>query len=166
MILSLLKAGSTLSVSLPNIFGTSFGFYFTVQSKYVRKLATEAPTIASAISLIRSQPNLYIIAAIHGRRYLLAEKDLLTVPRMRDVNVGDTIALTDIHEVGSRDYTLRGENVAEAGLKVHATVVEHTKGAMEYIHKKKRRKGYERTIEHKQPYTRLRIGRFDFTDTV
>jgi len=81
---------------------------------------------------------------------------------MRDVNVGDTIALTDIREVGSREYTLRGEKIADSGLKVHATIVEHTKGAMEYIHKKKRRKGYERTIEHKQPYTRVRIGNFEF----
>ena len=122
-------------------------------------MATEAPSnLTTAISLLRSQPNLYIIAAIHGQKYLLAEKDLLTVPRMRDVKVGDTIALTDIHEVGSREYTLRGQTISEAGLKVHATVVEHTKGAMEYIHKKKRRKGYERTIEHKQPYTRLRVG--------
>jgi large subunit ribosomal protein L21 len=132
----------------------------------VRQLSVDAPTIATACSLIRSQPNLYIIAAIHGRRYLLAEKDLLTVPRMRDANVGDTIILTDIRELGSREYTLRGENVVETGLKVHATIVEHTKGAMEFIHKKKRRKGYERTIEHKQPYTRLRIGRFEFTNNV
>jgi large subunit ribosomal protein L21 len=85
---------------------------------------------------------------------------------MRDVKVGDTIALTDIREIGSREYTLRGENVAEAGVKVHATVVEHTKGAMEYIFKKKRRKGYQRTIEHKQPYTRLRIGKFEFTESL
>lgn len=85
---------------------------------------------------------------------------------MRDVKVGDTVQLTDIREIGSRDYTLRGESIAQAGLEVRATVVEHTKGSMERIHKKKRRKGYERTIEHKQTYTRVRVGSFSFADSL
>ncbi len=31
------------------------------------------------------------------------------------------------------------------------------KGSLEKILKKKRRKGYKKTVQHKQPYTRLRI---------
>ena len=49
-------------------------------------------------------------------------------------------------------------------VKVEATVVEHTKGRMEVIFKKKRRKGYERTVHHKQTYTRLRIGPIDIAE--
>jgi large subunit ribosomal protein L21 len=37
-------------------------------------------------------------------------------------------------------------------------VLEHTKSPMERLLKKKRRKGYEKTIEHKQGWTRLRVG--------
>jgi len=49
--------------------------------------------------------------------------------------------------------------ISPAGtVTVKATVVEHTKGRMEVIVKKKRRKGYKKTIKHKQTYTRLRIG--------
>ena len=94
-----------------------------------------------------------------GRKHLLAPRDLLTVPRLKDVQVGDVLALSEIHEVGSREFTLRGSPVVPAEqVRVEATVVEHTKGKMEVIFKKKRRKGYQKTIKHKQTYTRLRIG--------
>ena len=103
-----------------------------------------------------------MIASIAGRKYLLAPKDLLTVPRLKDARVGDVLSLSQIHEVGSREYTLRGNPVIPTShVLVEATVVEHTKGKMEHIFKKKRRKGYERTIPHKQTYTRLRIGSID-----
>jgi large subunit ribosomal protein L21 len=96
---------------------------------------------------------------VAGRKYLLAPRDLLTVPRLRDVRVGDELSLDQLHEVGSRDYTLRGAPILPQGTaSVKATVVEHTTGAMEIITKFKRRKGYKRQIPHKQTYTRLRIG--------
>ena len=122
--------------------------------------AAAAPSsTAAALNLIRSQPSQYVVAAFAGRKYILTPRDLLTVPHLRDVNVGDVLVLDEIHELGSREYTLRGNPVIPPGsVKVEATVVEHTKGNMEYIFKKKRRKGYRKTIQHKQPYTRLRIG--------
>ena len=90
---------------------------------------------------------------------------MLTVPRLKDVRVGDVLALSEINEVGSRDYTLRGNPVVSPEqVKVHATVVEHTKGKMEVIFKKKRRKGYQKTITHKQTYTRLRIGPIEIAE--
>ncbi|EDR14619.1 uncharacterized protein LACBIDRAFT_229249, partial [Laccaria bicolor S238N-H82] len=113
----------------------------------------------SALELIRSQPSQYVVASFAGKKYILTPRDLLTVPRLRDVKVGDVLQLDEIHELGSREYTLRGNPVIPPSrVQVEATVVEHTKGTMEYIFKKKRRKGYQKTIQHKQPYTRLRIG--------
>jgi large subunit ribosomal protein L21 len=126
---------------------------------------TAAPaSTADALALIRSQPSRYIVATLGGRKHILAPRDLLTVPRIRAVNVGDVVALSAIHELGSREYTLRGNPFISpsSGVRVHATVVEHTKGAMEFIFKKKRRKGYQKLIQHKQPYTRLRIGEIEF----
>ncbi|KAJ7446721.1 ribosomal protein L21-like protein [Mycena latifolia] len=126
---------------------------------------TAAPSsTAAALELIRSQPSRYIVATLGGRKHILTPRDLLTVPRIRAVKVGDLIALSAIHELGSREYTLRGNPVIppSSGVRVHATVVEHTKGSMEFIFKKKRRKGYQKLIQHKQPYTRLRIGEIEF----
>ncbi|KAF5355352.1 hypothetical protein D9758_006092 [Tetrapyrgos nigripes] len=128
----------------------------------IRAIHTVPDTTASALDLIRSQPSRYVVASVVGTRYLLAPRDLLTIPRLRDVKVGDVIALDEIHELGSREYTLRGNPVIPPSkVKVEATVVEHTKGKMEFIFKKKRRKGYQKTKKHKQTYTRLRIGEIE-----
>ncbi|KAF8661292.1 hypothetical protein AX16_001391 [Volvariella volvacea WC 439] len=117
---------------------------------------------ASALDLIRSQPSHYVVANFAGKRYILTPRDVLTVPHLRDVKVGDVLVLDQIHELGSREYTLRGNpTIPSSAVKVEATVLEHTKGAMEYVFKKKRRKGYQKTIKNKHPYTRLRIGNID-----
>lgn len=124
-----------------------------------RSLHTAPSTTASALALIRAQPSQYVVASFVGKKYILTPRDLLTVPRLRDVRVGDVLALDAIHELGSRDYTLRGTpTIAPERVSVQATVVEHTKGSMEVKFKKKRRKGYQKTIKHKHPFTRLRIG--------
>lgn len=133
-----------------------------VVSRALHTQTASPSTAASALSLVRSQPSQYVVATLAGRKYLLAPRDLLTVPRLKDVRVGDVLALSEIHEVGSREYTLRGNpTIPPDHVKVEATVVEHTKGKMETIFKKKRRKGYQKTITHKQTYTRLRIGPID-----
>lgn len=136
-----------------------------MRNTLVRALHTERvvpDSTKSALEYIRSQPSQYVVAAFAGRKYILAPRDLLTVPRLRDVKVGDVLHLDEIHELGSREFTLRGNPIIPPSrVKVDATVIEHTKGEMEYIFKKKRRKGYRKTIQHKQPYTRLRIGNIE-----
>lgn len=118
--------------------------------------SSPAPT---ALQLLRSQPSHYVVAALVGNKYLLTPRDVLTIARLKDARVGDRLALTEIYEVGSRDYTLRGNPILSPDVvRVHATVVEHTKGTMERIVKFKRRKHYRKTVSHKQTYTRLRIG--------
>ena len=179
--------------------------------------------VNEALSLLRSQPNHYVVASISGRTFVLSNSDLITLPRIRDVKLGDVLELDLVHEVGSRDYTLRAQDPAhgarnpEGGrfplalvrnneqnthsvrvatenlykmadpasivpfsqswaaklipsglahvgaalsrdiVRVHCVVVEHTKGPMERIEKFKRRKGYDKVITHKQPYTRVRV---------
>ncbi|KZP01444.1 hypothetical protein CALVIDRAFT_532208 [Calocera viscosa TUFC12733] len=118
-----------------------------------------APDFPTALQCLRQQPSHYVVASLHGRRYLLTPRDLLTIPRLKNVAVGEVLCLNKVHELGSRDFTLRGEPCLPADtVSITATVVEHTKGEMQRIVKKKRRKGYKKTIEHKQTYTRLRIG--------
>ncbi|KAI0653415.1 ribosomal protein L21-like protein [Cubamyces menziesii] len=143
-------------------------FSATLRAVATRALHTQAaaPTaVPNALSLIRSQPAQYVVASVAGRKYLLTPRDLLTVPRLKDVKVGDVLRLSDIHELGSREFTIRGNpTIPPEQVRVEATVVEHTKGKMEFIFKKKRRKGYERTVQHKQTYTRLRIGPIDIVE--
>lgn len=136
------------------------------QTAQTTSAAAPMPALSNALSAIRSQPSRYVVASVAGRKYLLAPRDLLTVPRLKDVRVGDVLTLSEIHEVGSREFTLRGNpTIPPEKVKVEATVVEHTKGKMEVIFKKKRRKGYQKTIKHKQTYTRIRIGPIDVVDS-
>ncbi|KAJ1026267.1 hypothetical protein NDA16_002354 [Ustilago loliicola] len=197
---------------------------------------TSVNSNSEALRLLKAQPNHYAIASITGRTYLVSRGDLVTVPRLRDVQVGDVLVLDKVHEIGSRDYTLRaqdtlntrristavdlnpittittitspgvqqgpsqaitpqsrrlftrlasedpaqrssllplantwssrllpnglahiGASLGAETVRVTAVVTENTKGALEKIVKKKKRKGYKKTVQHKQPYTRLRI---------
>lgn len=116
-------------------------------------------SIEQAFDLIHTEPSKYVVATFLGRRYILSPCDILTVPRIPDVSVGDIVVLNAIQEVGSRQYTLRGDpTLPERAVRVHAVVVEHTKEALQKVEKFKRRKGYRRLLDHKQPFTRLRIG--------
>jgi len=133
---------------------------------FARFMSSVPNTISStelAFELIRTEPSQYVVAAFLGRRYILSPRDILTVPRMRDVSVGDVIELNAIQEVGSREYTIRGDpTLPQGAVRVKAVVMEHTKGALQKIEKFKRRKGYRRLLDHKQPFTRLRIGSIEF----
>lgn len=62
-----------------------------------------------------------------GRRYLLTPGDILTVPKLKGLDVGATLALTRILEVGSRDYTLRAAQPASHPL---ADVASATSSAL------------------------------------
>ena len=68
--------------------------------------------VNEALSLLRSQPNHYVVASISGRTFVLSNSDLVTLPRIRDVKLGDVLELDLVHEVGSRDYTLRAQDPA------------------------------------------------------
>ena len=75
------------------------------------KYSTPTPiSPTQALSLLAAQQtNLYAIASLAGRTYLLTPRDVLTVPRLNDVLPGDVLHLDRVHEVGSRDYTLRAQ---------------------------------------------------------
>ncbi|OCF72706.1 hypothetical protein I204_07091 [Kwoniella mangroviensis CBS 8886] len=148
-------------------------------------LTTLPNSTSEAISLISSQSTSssgrYLIARLYSRNYLLHPKDILTLPQLKPIQApGSTLSLTKVLEVGSRDYAIRSqasnaailkrsmnwkskrlssfEGIPEGLVDCNLTILEHTKSPLERILKKKRRKGYKKTIEHKQGYTRLRVG--------
>lgn len=137
----------------------------------------------SALSLIKSQSTpasgIYLTARLHSRTYLLHPRDILTLPTLKPLQPpGTTLALSRILEVGSREYSIRSpaaegketrktepkgvdgtfETLPGWMVKCDLTVLEHTKSPLETIIKTKRRKGYRKTIQHKQGWTRLRVG--------
>lgn len=115
----------------------------------------------SPLSLLQSQPAHYIVAQLHARKYLLTPNDILTVPRIPSLAVGDTIQLNRVFELGSRNYTLKSSSASEYldgnTIQAHAQVVEHCKSALVKTEKFKRRKRYHRTLTSKPAFTKLKV---------
>ncbi|RUS22339.1 ribosomal protein L21-like protein [Endogone sp. FLAS-F59071] len=115
-------------------------------------------TTKESLSRLRSQLRYYAVVDIVGRPYLITKNDMVIVNRLRDVSIGDVLELNRVRELGSADYLVKGAPyVSEQFYTIKATVIEHTKSKMIQIVKKKRRKGYRRTLTHKQTHTILRI---------
>ncbi|CAH7678549.1 expressed protein [Phakopsora pachyrhizi] len=205
-------ASATSSTSLPirpTLKSSSGTFKESLLNDNLSSIST-----SMALTKLRSQPNHYVISFLVGKRYRLTTNDLVTVPHIKDLRVGDLIKLTRLTEVGSRNFTIRAigngtvghaaletkpppsnqkftntfKNSDDAeespGLKrvicfkpeiphylddglVDATaiVVEHTRGKMSTVIKKKRRKGYRKTIKSKPYYTQIRLCEIKFPTT-
>lgn len=150
--------------------------------------STKAPlpsTVRDAVRMLRDtttpSKGIYAVARLHSRTYLLHPRDVLTLPTLKPALApGSTLALTRLLEVGGREYAIRapaanGKELrkslpkgpgVDAGFETlppwvascELTVLEHTKSPLTRTLLKKRRKGYQKTIENKQGWTRLRVG--------
>ncbi|ORY93501.1 ribosomal protein L21-like protein [Syncephalastrum racemosum] len=127
-----------------------------------KNLSRGVHTDASLLQKLREQIRYYAVADIAGRPFLVTKNDKVIVNRLNDVKVGDVLKLNRVRELGSKDYTIKGSPyVSEQYYNITATVIEQPKSKLIRIVKKKRRKNYKRTIEHKQTHTVLRISDVD-----
>ncbi|PVV05297.1 hypothetical protein BB560_000186 [Smittium megazygosporum] len=114
------------------------------------------------LELLTNELDFYATVAIKGRKFTVTKGDTIVMDRMNDLNLGDTIALNQVSELGSKNYTLSGAPYINQGLvSIEATVIDLPEGKTVVTFKKKRRKGYQRTVQHKHRRTLLRISRFD-----
>lgn len=124
----------------------------------------------AALTLLRSQPELYAVIAMQQARHIVTPGDLLTVYNLRDTRVGDVIRFTRIEEVGSRDYTLRlqrplpqearqAQYFTPEAVSLCGVVVEHTRSKVRYTWR--RGYHYRHLRAHVNHVTRIRIGRID-----
>ena len=114
-------------------------------------------TIA-ALESLRSQLNCYAVTEIVGRHYLITKNDLIVTNRLGDVDLGDIVQLNRVKELGSKDFTIKGDPyVSNDYYHITATVVEQPKGPFTEIIKKKKRNRRKKRITHKQTYTVLRV---------
>lgn len=112
---------------------------------------------------------------------------MLTVPTLKPKQApGTVLALTRMLEVGSRDFAIRSpaadgrelrkqlpkgvvgdfEAIPPHVARCTLTVLENTKSPLTRTILKKRRKGYRKTIQNKQGWTRLRVGDIELGDGV
>src|SRR5437016_4393288 len=98
---------------------------------------------------------MYAVIETGSKQYRVAAGDTLEVERLA-VEAGQPITLDRVLLVNNEGkLSLGSPTVANASIL--ADVVEHIRGSKKIAFKMKRRKGYHRTIGHRQELTVIRI---------
>lgn len=103
----------------------------------------------------------YAVIEVGGKQHRVSAGERLMVDLMADKKVGDKIEITNVLMLGGETYKI-GKPVV-AGAKVMCTVSnmgdegEGVKGDKIRVYKKKRRKGFEKLIGHRQKFTEITI---------
>ena len=74
------------------------------------------------------------------------------------VEAGDAVTFDQVLAIVDGENTKFGAPVVE-GAKVEATVVKNGKGKKVRVYKYKAKKGYHKRQGHRQPYTKVEIGK-------
>lgn len=98
---------------------------------------------------------MYAVIETGGKQYRVAPGDTLQVERL-EAQAGQPFTFDRVLLVENNGrYSVGTPTVANASIV--ADVVEHLRGEKKLTFKLKRRKGYRRTIGHRQELTRVRI---------
>ena len=98
---------------------------------------------------------MYAVVKTGGKQYRVANGDVIAVEKLTG-DPGSKISLAPVLMVNDDKSSTVGTPVVE-GAAVSAEIIEQTRGDKIIVFKKKRRKGYRRTIGHRQDLTVLRI---------
>ena len=97
----------------------------------------------------------YAVIETGGKQYRVQAGDRLEVEKL-DVEVGETVDIDKVLAVSDGKELKVGTPMLE-GSKVTATVTDQIRGKKVINYKKKRRKGYERKVGHRQYLTVLKV---------
>ncbi len=92
-----------------------------------------------------------------GKQYKVAEGDTLFIEKLPN-EAGDKVTFDKVLAVLDGDKATFGTPVVE-GAKVEAEVVKNGKGKKIIVFKYKPKKNYRRKQGHRQPYTKVTIGK-------
>lgn len=97
----------------------------------------------------------YAIIKTGGKQYKVTAGETLDVDKL-DLEKGATATFSDILLVGDGNNFKFGSPLVD-GAKVEAEVVDQVKADKVVAFKYRRRKGYHRTVGHRQKLTRIKI---------
>ncbi|MDQ3624664.1 MAG: 50S ribosomal protein L21 [Verrucomicrobiota bacterium] len=96
----------------------------------------------------------YAVIQTGGKQYRVAEGDVVEIEKL-DGDAGAEMIFANVLLAGEGADLKMGDALKEA--KVVGEVVEQFKGPKLLAYRYKRRKGYHRTVGHRQKLTRVRI---------
>ena len=100
---------------------------------------------------------MHAIIETGGKQYKVAEGDTLFIEKL-PVEAGEAVTFDKVLAVIDGDNVTVGTPVVE-GAKVDASVVKNGKGKKVIVFKYKPKKGYHKRQGHRQPYTKVTIGK-------
>jgi len=98
----------------------------------------------------------YAVIRTGGRQYRVEAGQELDIERLKDIDVDESIEITDVLLVGDGDSTIIGTPNVDGAI-VKATIVKQFRGKKVIVYKYRQRTNYRRKSGHRQYYTRLRI---------
>ena len=105
--------------------------------------------------------NSFAVISLNGRQFRLKQDDLLTVVKMDSFENGDILEINKVNLIGNKFFTILGRPICD-NARVFLRVEEQTYTQKVLVFKKKRRKGYQRTMGYKQGVTRLRVEKLEY----
>ncbi|NMB26884.1 MAG: 50S ribosomal protein L21 [Tissierellia bacterium] len=100
---------------------------------------------------------MYAVIETGGKQYKVQEGDTVFVEKI-NTEEGENIELPKVLLISKEDGLVVGKPYIE-GAKVEATVLEQGKMRKIIVFKYKSKKNYKRKQGHRQPYTKLQIGK-------
>ena len=100
---------------------------------------------------------MHAIIETGGKQYKVAEGDTLFIEKL-NAEAGEAVTFDKVLAVVDGDKATFGTPVVE-GAKVDASVVKNGKGKKIIVFKYKPKKNYRRKQGHRQPYTKVTIGK-------
>jgi large subunit ribosomal protein L21 len=99
---------------------------------------------------------MYAVIETGGKQYRVAPGETLEVDRLQ-ADAGQPFTMDRVLLVANEGrFTVGSPTVAKASVAVD--VLEHFRGEKKIAFKMKRRKGYHRTVGHRQEMTRIKVG--------
>ncbi len=102
---------------------------------------------------------MHAIIETGGKQYRVTEGDVIFIEKL-DVNANDTVTFDKVLAILDGDNQTFGTPTV-AGASVEATVVKNGKGKKVTIFKYNPKKGYRKRQGHRQPYTKVTIGKIN-----